>query len=72
MESSIDTTLQYKGELTVVLKYIPAEKNLTLPLDQVQGTTSAVDTYGFWREVLFESHFVEFFFSQISDYDWII
>lgn len=56
----------------MVLKYIPAEKNLTLPLDQVQGTTSAVDTYGFWREVLFESHFVEFFFSQISDYDWII
>ncbi|XP_008326246.1 synaptotagmin-like protein 5 [Cynoglossus semilaevis] len=36
VESSIDTTLQYKGELTVVLKYIPAEKNLTLPLDQVQ------------------------------------
>lgn len=30
--------MQYKGELTVVLKYIPAEKNLTLPLDQVQGT----------------------------------
>ncbi|KAG5282936.1 hypothetical protein AALO_G00036360 [Alosa alosa] len=28
--------LQYKGELTVVLKYIPAEKNLSLPLDQVQ------------------------------------
>lgn len=30
--------MQYRGELTVVLKYIPAEKNLTLPLDQVQGT----------------------------------
>lgn len=30
--------MQYKGELTVVLKYIPAEKNLSLPLDQVQGT----------------------------------
>lgn len=30
--------MQYKGELTVVLKYIPAEKNLLLPLDQVQGT----------------------------------
>jgi hypothetical protein len=33
----MDSTLQYKGELTVVLKYIPAEKNLMLPLDQVQG-----------------------------------
>lgn len=33
--------MQYKGELTVVLKYIPAEKNLTLPLDQVQGTFQA-------------------------------
>ncbi|KAM9851375.1 synaptotagmin-like protein 5 [Aulostomus maculatus] len=36
LESSIDSTMQYKGELTVVLKYIPAEKNLMLPLDQVQ------------------------------------
>lgn len=36
VESSMDNTMQYKGELTVVLKYIPAEKNLTLPLDQVQ------------------------------------
>ncbi|XP_071333040.1 synaptotagmin-like protein 5 isoform X3 [Trachinotus anak] len=36
VESSIDSTIQYKGELTVVLKYIPAEKNLMLPLDQVQ------------------------------------
>uniref|UniRef100_A0A3B4A8M8 Synaptotagmin-like protein 5 n=1 Tax=Periophthalmus magnuspinnatus TaxID=409849 RepID=A0A3B4A8M8_9GOBI len=36
VESFMDTTMQYKGELTVVLKYIPAEKNLTLPLDQVQ------------------------------------
>uniref|UniRef100_A0A3P8YTA1 Synaptotagmin-like protein 5 n=1 Tax=Esox lucius TaxID=8010 RepID=A0A3P8YTA1_ESOLU len=33
---AMDSTLQYKGELTVVLKYIPAEKNLMLPLDQVQ------------------------------------
>ncbi|KAJ8255953.1 hypothetical protein COCON_G00198170 [Conger conger] len=32
----LEPMLQYKGELTVVLKYIPAEKNLTLPLDQVQ------------------------------------
>ncbi|XP_034142616.1 synaptotagmin-like protein 5 isoform X1 [Esox lucius] len=36
MDSKMDSTLQYKGELTVVLKYIPAEKNLMLPLDQVQ------------------------------------
>ncbi|XP_049584196.1 synaptotagmin-like protein 5 isoform X3 [Syngnathus scovelli] len=36
LESGIDATMQYKGELTVVLKYIPAEKNLMLPLDQVQ------------------------------------
>ncbi|XP_029386136.1 synaptotagmin-like protein 5 isoform X5 [Echeneis naucrates] len=36
VESCIDSMMQYKGELTVVLKYIPAEKNLTLPLDQVQ------------------------------------
>ncbi|XP_067372668.1 synaptotagmin-like protein 5 isoform X2 [Channa argus] len=35
-ESSIDATIQYKGELTVVLKYIPAEKNHMLPVDQVQ------------------------------------
>ncbi|KAK6309695.1 hypothetical protein J4Q44_G00195760 [Coregonus suidteri] len=36
LDCSMDSTLQYKGELTVVLKYIPAEKNLMLPLDQVQ------------------------------------
>ncbi|XP_048855090.1 synaptotagmin-like protein 5 isoform X1 [Brienomyrus brachyistius] len=35
-DSGPDTSFQYKGELTVVLKYIPAEKNLMLPLDQVQ------------------------------------
>ncbi|KAK2839941.1 hypothetical protein Q5P01_013681 [Channa striata] len=35
-ESGIDATMQYKGELTVVLKYIPAEKNHMLPVDQVQ------------------------------------
>lgn len=38
VEGSTDSTMQYRGELTVVLKYIPAEKNLMLPLDQVQGT----------------------------------
>ncbi|XP_062391199.1 synaptotagmin-like protein 5 [Sardina pilchardus] len=36
LEGSVESTLQYKGELTVVLKYIPAEKNVSLPLDQVQ------------------------------------
>lgn len=35
----MDATMQYRGELTVVLKYIPPEKNLMLPLDQVQGTS---------------------------------
>ncbi|KAJ8397980.1 hypothetical protein AAFF_G00433270 [Aldrovandia affinis] len=37
VENSMDAMLQYKGELTVVLRYIPAEKNLMLPLDQVQA-----------------------------------
>ncbi|XP_038145661.1 synaptotagmin-like protein 5 isoform X2 [Cyprinodon tularosa] len=36
VDSCNDAAMQYKGELTVVLKYIPAEKNLMLPLDQVQ------------------------------------
>ncbi|KAM6985095.1 synaptotagmin-like protein 5 [Aplochiton taeniatus] len=35
-DGSMDSMPQYKGELTVVLRYIPAEKNLMLPLDQVQ------------------------------------
>ncbi|XP_062862052.1 synaptotagmin-like protein 5 [Trichomycterus rosablanca] len=35
-ESAADSMIQYKGELTVVLKYIPAERNLSLPLDQIQ------------------------------------
>ncbi|XP_060785370.1 synaptotagmin-like protein 5 [Neoarius graeffei] len=35
-ECSTDSLMQYKGELTVVLKYIPAERNLSLPLDQIQ------------------------------------
>ncbi|KAL7881438.1 hypothetical protein AOLI_G00082860 [Acnodon oligacanthus] len=35
-ECSADSIMQYKGELTLVLKYIPAERNLSLPLDQVQ------------------------------------
>ncbi|XP_051783064.1 synaptotagmin-like protein 5 isoform X2 [Erpetoichthys calabaricus] len=29
-----DACLQYKGELTVALRYVPPEKNLTLPLEQ--------------------------------------
>ncbi|KAJ8252747.1 hypothetical protein GJAV_G00205120 [Gymnothorax javanicus] len=33
---SADPLLQYKGELTVVLKYIPADRCPPLPLDQVQ------------------------------------
>ncbi|XP_686619.6 synaptotagmin-like protein 5 isoform X1 [Danio rerio] len=32
----VDSVMHYKGELTVVLKYIPAERNVSLPLDQVQ------------------------------------
>lgn len=39
-ESYVDSVMQYKGELTVVLKYIPAERNISLPLDQVQGMIS--------------------------------
>ncbi|KAL6485080.1 hypothetical protein MHYP_G00071250 [Metynnis hypsauchen] len=35
-ECSADSIMQYKGELTLLLKYIPAERNLSLPLDQVQ------------------------------------
>nr|XP_004551387.1 synaptotagmin-like protein 5 isoform X1 [Maylandia zebra] len=36
VEGSIDAMLQYKGELTVVLKYIPEGKNVTPTADQVQ------------------------------------
>ncbi|XP_024620337.1 synaptotagmin-like protein 5 isoform X1 [Neophocaena asiaeorientalis asiaeorientalis] len=32
-----DIGLQYKGELTVILRYIPPEENLTPPLGQLQG-----------------------------------
>ncbi|XP_043105033.1 synaptotagmin-like protein 5 isoform X2 [Puntigrus tetrazona] len=35
-ECYVDSVMHYKGELTVVLKYIPAERNVSLPLDQVQ------------------------------------
>ncbi|KAJ7320657.1 hypothetical protein JRQ81_020168 [Phrynocephalus forsythii] len=37
MEVVADTGLQYKGELVVVLRYTPPERNLTLPLGEVQG-----------------------------------
>ncbi|XP_077336986.1 synaptotagmin-like protein 5 isoform X2 [Lithobates pipiens] len=35
MDLTSDVTLQYKGEITVGLRYIPPEKNLTLPLEPV-------------------------------------
>uniref|UniRef100_A0A8D0GF81 Synaptotagmin-like protein 5 n=1 Tax=Sphenodon punctatus TaxID=8508 RepID=A0A8D0GF81_SPHPU len=38
---STDVGLQYKGELTVVLRYIPPERNLMLPLGQFQGKKSS-------------------------------
>ncbi|XP_073918323.1 synaptotagmin-like protein 5 isoform X2 [Castor canadensis] len=37
VEFAPDIGLQYKGELTVVLRYIPPEENLMLPLGQPQG-----------------------------------
>lgn len=38
-----DFGLQYKGELTVVLRYIPPDRNLMLPLEQFQGKTNISD-----------------------------
>ncbi|NXI18709.1 SYTL5 protein, partial [Irena cyanogastra] len=37
VEAVTDFGLQYKGELTVVLRYIPPDRNLMLPLEQFQG-----------------------------------
>ncbi|XP_007452035.1 PREDICTED: synaptotagmin-like protein 5 isoform X2 [Lipotes vexillifer] len=37
VEFAADIGLQYKGELTVILRYIPPEENLTLALGQLQG-----------------------------------
>ncbi|XP_061483393.1 synaptotagmin-like protein 5 isoform X2 [Rhineura floridana] len=37
VEVVADTGLQYKGELIVVLRYIPPERNLTLPLGDIRG-----------------------------------
>ncbi|XP_063306173.1 synaptotagmin-like protein 5 [Pelobates fuscus] len=35
-----ESTLQYKGEITIGLRYTPPEKNLTLPLEPVIGKKS--------------------------------
>ncbi|KFO89040.1 Synaptotagmin-like 5, partial [Buceros rhinoceros silvestris] len=40
VEVAADAGLQYKGELTVVLRYIPPDRNLMLPLGQFQGKKS--------------------------------
>ncbi|KFM10083.1 Synaptotagmin-like 5, partial [Aptenodytes forsteri] len=40
VEVATDAGLQYKGELTVVLRYIPPDRNLMLPLGQFQGKKS--------------------------------
>ncbi|KAM6290685.1 synaptotagmin-like protein 5 isoform 2-T2 [Porphyrio hochstetteri] len=40
VEIATDVGLQYKGELTVVLRYIPPDRNLMLPLGQFQGKKS--------------------------------
>lgn len=42
MEFAADIGLHYKGELTVVLRYIPPEENQMLPLEQVQGRVKSV------------------------------
>nr|XP_056717790.1 synaptotagmin-like protein 5 [Euleptes europaea] len=41
MEVAADLGLHYKGELIVVLRYIPPERNLTLPLGEIQGKKSS-------------------------------
>ncbi|XP_075286632.1 synaptotagmin-like protein 5 isoform X1 [Opisthocomus hoazin] len=40
VDVATDVGLQYKGELTVVLRYIPPDRNLMLPLGQFQGKKS--------------------------------
>ncbi|KFV10023.1 Synaptotagmin-like 5, partial [Tauraco erythrolophus] len=40
VEVVTDVGFQYKGELTVVLRYIPPDRNLMLPLGQFQGKKS--------------------------------
>ncbi|XP_041115031.1 synaptotagmin-like protein 5 isoform X2 [Polyodon spathula] len=39
-DSMADAVLQYKGELRVAMRYIPPERNLTLPLEQFQAKKS--------------------------------
>ncbi|KAL8190398.1 UNVERIFIED_CONTAM: Synaptotagmin-like protein 5 [Gekko kuhli] len=41
VEVAADIGLHYKGELIVVLRYIPPERNLTLPLGEIQGKKSS-------------------------------
>ncbi|KAM3837405.1 synaptotagmin-like protein 5 [Vipera latastei] len=41
MEIATDVGLQYKGELIVALQYTPPERNLTLPLGEIQGKKSS-------------------------------
>ncbi|KAM8975928.1 synaptotagmin-like protein 5 isoform 2-T2 [Pelodytes ibericus] len=40
VDLAADVALQYKGEITIGLRYIPPEKNLTLPLEPVIGKKS--------------------------------
>ncbi|XP_039770646.1 synaptotagmin-like protein 5 isoform X7 [Ornithorhynchus anatinus] len=37
MDVATDVGLEYKGELTVILRYIPPDRSLILPLEQLQG-----------------------------------
>lgn len=41
MDVAADVSLQYQGELVVGLRYIPPERNLTLPLGEIQGKKSS-------------------------------
>uniref|UniRef100_A0ACB8FIA3 Synaptotagmin-like protein 5 n=1 Tax=Sphaerodactylus townsendi TaxID=933632 RepID=A0ACB8FIA3_9SAUR len=41
VEIAADIGLHYKGELIIALRYIPPERNLTLPLGEIQGKKSS-------------------------------
>ncbi|XP_066477877.1 synaptotagmin-like protein 5 isoform X1 [Tiliqua scincoides] len=41
VDVATDVSLQYQGELIVLLRYIPPERNLTLPLGEIQGKKSS-------------------------------
>ncbi|KAJ6667617.1 hypothetical protein lerEdw1_016738 [Lerista edwardsae] len=41
VDFATDVSLQYQGELIVVLRYTPPERNLTLPLGDIQGKKSS-------------------------------